>query len=265
MGKAIPALRQSKQAVRMRKPRVSLFTLAGLLALGIALPARAQVSGDGFLFHTPRARIALRGGYAVATAGSDLFDFTTEQLTLSKRDFSGLSLGASVGIAASDRLDVTLDAGFSRSSKRSEFRELVDNNRLPIEQGTMFERVPLTMNLKYYLSPTGQSIGTAAWIPSKITPWIGAGAGAMYYRFHQDGDFVDFNTNNVFPSTFESNGWAPVAQGMLGADFSLTPMIALTTEARYLYSKGNLSRDFGGFDKIDLSGASASVGLSFRL
>jgi hypothetical protein len=249
----------------MRKPMVSRFTMAGLLALGVALPARAQQSGDGFLFHRPYARVAVRGGYAIASAGSDLFSFTTEQLTLKKRDFSGLALGASIGFPVADRVDLTLDAGYSRAAKKSEFRDLVDNNRLPIEQNTLFERIPLTANVKFYLSPPGESIGTAAWIPAKLTPWVGAGVGAMRYRFKQEGDFVDFNTNNVFPSTFDSQAWTPVAQGMAGVDFSLTPMIAITTEARYLYSKGDLSRDFGGFEKIDLSGVSASVGLSFRL
>jgi opacity protein-like surface antigen len=249
----------------MRKPWVSRFTIAAALALGIAPSARAQMSGDGFLFHRPNVRIAVRGGYALANASSDLFDFTTQQLTLSKRDFSGLSLGANAGFGISDRLDVTVDAGYSRAQKGSEYRALEDNNNLPIEQTTTFERVPLTVNLKYYLSPPGQSIGSAAWIPSRITPWIGAGAGLMRYRFKQDGDFVDPDNFNVFRSTYESAEWTEVAQAMLGADFSLTPMLALTTEARYLYGKGNLSNDFGGFHKIDLSGVSASVGLSFRL
>ena len=249
----------------MRKAWASRFTAAALLSLGTALPARAQLSGDGFLFHRPYARIAVRGGYAMASAKSDLFDFTTEQLTLDRRDFSGLSLGGSVGFAISNRVDLTVDAGYSRTQKASEFRHLEDNNNLPIEQTTTFERVPLTVNFKYYLSPPGETIGSAAWIPSRITPWIGGGGGVMRYRFKQDGDFVDANTNNVFTSTFDSAEWTPVAQAMAGVDFSLTPMLALTTEARYLYGKGNLSRDFGGFNKIDLSGVSASVGLSFRL
>jgi len=244
---------------------VSRFTIAGLLAFGVALPARAQMSGDGFLFHRPYARIGVRGGYALASASSDLFDFTTEQLTLNKRDFSGLSVGANVGFGVTDRLDVVLDAGYSKASKGSEFRDLVDNNRQPIEQRTTFERVPLTVNLKYYLLPSGQAVGSAAWIPARITPWIGAGAGLMKYRFKQEGDFVDFNTNDVFTSTFDTGEWTGVAQGLAGVDFSLTPLLAVTTEARYLYGKGNLNRDFGGFGKIDLSGVSASVGLSFRL
>jgi hypothetical protein len=248
----------------MSKFSVSRVALAALLALGVAAPAQSQMAGNGFLFHRPYVRVGLRGGYAFARAGSDLFDFVTDTLTLNKKDFSGLSVGASVGFSVSERLDLVLDAGYSRAAKGSEYRELVDNNRLPIEQRTTFERIPLTANLKYYLTAPGQSIGTAAWIPAKITPWIGAGGGLMRYRFVQDGDFVDFNTNEIFNRTFQTDDYTAVFQGMAGVDYSLTTQLALTTEARMLYGKGSLNDDFGGFDKLDLSGVSASVGVSFR-
>jgi outer membrane protein W len=248
----------------LTKRKIQMVVTA-VVALVAALPAHAQSSGEGFLFHRPNARISVRGGYAVASAGSDLFDFTTENLTLKKSDFSGLSLGAALDVTATDRVSFTVDAGYSRSKKGSEFRNLIDNNDLPIEQTTTFERVPLTANVKLYLSPPGQSVGTAAWIPSRIAPWVGVGGGAMHYRFLQKGDFVDFKTNNVFRSTFDSNGWAPVLQGMAGAEFSITPSLALTGDARYLWAKGDLGTDFGGFNKIDLSGVSASIGLSLRL
>jgi hypothetical protein len=248
----------------LTKRKVQVVVTA-VVALVAALPAHAQSSGDGFLFHRPNARISVRGGYAVASAGSDLFDFTTENLTLKKSDFSGLSLGAALDVTATDRVSFTIDAGYSRSKKGSEFRNLIDNNDLPIEQTTTFERVPLTANVKLYLSPPGQSVGTAAWIPARIAPWVGVGGGAMHYRFLQNGDFVDFKTNNVFRSSFDSNGWAPVLQGMAGAEFSITPSLALTGDARYLWAKGDVGTDFGGFNKIDLSGVSASIGLSLRL
>ena len=249
----------------MQQTRITQFAFAVLVTLGAALPVHAQSSGDGFLFHQPNARISVRGGYALATAGSDLFDFTTENLTVKKSDFSSLSFGASVGFTVTSRVEFTLDAGYSRSSKTSEFREFIDNNDLPIEQSTTFERVPVTGNLKLYLSPPGQTVGTAAWIPAKVTPWVGVGGGFMRYRFKQEGDFVDFQTGRVFGSTFDTNDWTPMVQGMAGADFTITPSIALTGEARYLWAKGELGRDFGGFDKIDLSGISASVGISLRL
>jgi hypothetical protein len=248
----------------LTRRKVQMLVTAAV-ALVAALPAHAQSSGDGFLFHRPDARISVRGGYAVASAGSDLFDFATENLTLEKSDFSGVSLGGALDVTATDRVSFTLDAGYSRSKKGSEFRKLIDNNNLPIEQTTTFERVPLTANVKLYLSPPGQSVGTAAWIPARIAPWVGVGGGAMHYRFLQNGDFVDFKTNNVFRSSFDSNGWAPVLQGMAGAEFSITPSLALTGDARYLWAKGDVGTDFGGFNKIDLSGVSASIGLSLRL
>lgn len=246
------------------KRKVTLL-VAAALSLAATVPARAQSAGDGFLFHRPNARISVRGGYAVARAGSDLFDFATENLTLNKRDFSGLSLGGAVDVTLTNQLSLTVDLGYSRSKKSSEFRNLIDNNDLPIEQSTTFERVPVTANLKLYLAPPGQSVGTAAWIPAKVAPYIGVGGGMLRYRFLQDGDFVDFKTNNVFRSTFDSSDWAPVVQGLAGAEYTITPSLALTGEARYLWARGELGRDFGGFNKIDLSGLSANIGLSFRL
>ena len=31
--------------------------------------------------------------------------------------------------------------------------------------------------------------------------------GALWYEFHQTGDFVDFLDSSVFSDTFQSNGW----------------------------------------------------------
>ena len=166
-------------------------------------------------------------------------------------------------------MDLTLDAGYSRASHKSEFRDFVDNNNLPIEQTTTFERIPLTANLKVHLAPTGRSIGHLAWIPSKVVPYVGGGVGMMSYRFRQQGDLVDFNTNNVFNSTVDTQDdgrdWAFVQQVMAGVDYNFSPMFGVTLDARYLHGRGDLGTAFSGYDKIDLSGASASVGISVRL
>jgi len=252
----------------MKAPK--LFSLAIALALAIpAVPAAAQNAGDGYLFHAPVVTIGVRGGYSGATAGSDVFDDVTRQLTLSKSEFGSLSVGADIGFNITSKLDLTLDAGFSRSSHRSEFRDFVDNNNLPIEQTTTFERIPLTANLKLRLASPGRSIGHLAWIPNRFVPYIGAGLGAMSYRLKQEGDFVDFNTNAVFPSTFDTQAdgkdWAFVQQVMAGAEYNFSPMFGVTLDARYLHGRGDLGTAFSGFDKIDLSGASATIGLSMRL
>jgi opacity protein-like surface antigen len=242
------------------------FALAIALALALpGIPAAAQSAGDGYLFHPPVATIGLRGGYSAATAGSDVFDDVTRQLTLNKGDFGSLTIGADIGFRITSKLDITVDAGYSRSSHKSEFRDFVDNNDLPIEQTTTFERIPFTANLKLHLAPPGRSIGTLAWIPSRFVPYIGGGIGVMRYRFEQQGDFVDFNTNAVFNSSFDAQDWAFVQQVMAGAEYNVSPKFGVTFDARYLHGRGTLGAAFNGYDKIDLSGVSGSVGLSLRL
>ena len=242
-----------------------VMAVAGVMAT--AALAGAQNSGKGFLFNKPSGSFSLRGGWAYALAGSDIFDETTSQLTLSKNDFSSLTFGGDISWFASPKFDLVFDGEFARTSKGSEMRDWVDNNDQPIEQTTKYRRVPLTVGMRYYLTDRGHSVSNFAYIPSKYATYVGAGAGAMYYRFAQDGDFVDFQSQNlaVRRLTLESSGWAPMAHGMAGFDYSLGPWLALNTEARYQWARAELDPQvFEGFEKIDLSGFSGTVGFKVR-
>lgn len=243
----------------------SATVLVSLLTLGAAVPAAAQSQGNGYLFGRPNISVTVRGGYAHANASSDLFDQVVTDLTLKKGDFSGVTGGAELAFTLSDRFSASVDLGYSRSSKSSWFRDFVDNNDRNIEQTTEFERLPLMVNVRAYLTPLGRSVGRLAWIPSRIVPWVGAGAGIMRYRFHQYGDFIDFQTTNVFRADFDTQEWTSAFQGLAGVDFSVTPHVAITGDARYLWAKAPVGRDFSGFNRIDLSGVTATLGLTYRM
>jgi opacity protein-like surface antigen len=248
------------------KRSILLALVTATLLAGAATPSSAQSAGDGFLFHRPNVTFGVRGGYSRAAAHSAVFDDVTSNLTLDRGDFSSLSVGGDVAVHVAERVDVVLSADYSRSNHKSEFRDFVDNNDQPIEQTTTFERLPLTVNLRFNLSQAGRSVGSLAWIPNRVVPYVGAGVGAVRYRFRQDGDFVDFNTNAVFPSVLDSKGWAFAAQALAGVEYNLSPRFGLTLDGRYLHAKGELdSSRYKGYDGIDLSGATATVGLSFRL
>lgn len=243
------------------------MTAAVLLVASVAIAPGVQAqSGNGFLFGTPDATLTLRAGWSHANAKGDLFDETTSTLTLNKGDFSGPMVGAELAVRLAPKLDLTGDLSWTGRTKVSEYRNLIDNDNLPIEQSTQFVRVPLTLNLKYYLTDRGRSIGRFAYIPAAVTPWVGAGGGLEWYRFRQIGDFVNYNTMGVFNGRVESSGWTGAAQAMAGADFTITPRIAITADARYIKSHATLSGDFVGFnDPIDLSGLSAGLSFTFRL
>lgn len=242
--------------------RIPLLAVA-LVAL--ATPLEAQSAGHGYLFGAPDVRFVIRGGYAHATAGSDVFDDATRFLTLEKSDFSGPSIGGEIAFPITSRFDLSLNVDYSAAVSESEDREYYDNNQLPIVQTTSFRRAPLTMNAIVALRPRGRSIGSLAWIPTRVVPWIGAGGGGMWYRFQQEGDFVDYQTLNVISRTVESSGWAPALQAQGGVDVTLSPRIGFTADVRGTWARAELSRDFSGYEKIDLSGVTGALGFTLRM
>jgi opacity protein-like surface antigen len=226
--------------------------------------AGAQDMGRGFFFKEPTATWSVRVGYGLANAESEIFSFTSRQLTVDKSDFSGVNVGSDLDFRLTSRLALGLGLWYEGRSAPSEYRDFVDQDDLPIEQTTKFQRMPITLGLKYYVMPRGRSIGQFAWIPAKVAPYVGAGGGAMWYSFKQNGDFIDQPTLDVFHDTFKSSGWTPEAHAMAGVDISLTPRLVLTGEGRYTYAKANMEEDFVGFDKIDLSGFAITAGLALR-
>jgi hypothetical protein len=226
--------------------------------------AAAQGAGDGFLFRRPVGSFTLRGGFAQAMARSDVFDDATTFLTLDRRDFSSLAFGGDLAFSLSPRIDVSFGATYAGTSQPSRFRDYVDSDDAEIYQNTAFRRLPVTATLKAYLAPRGRSIGRFAWIPSRVAPYVGAGGGAMWYRLRQTGDFVDFEDLSIFADELESSGWTPTAHGLAGLEYSLGPRFYLVGETRYDWAKARLQSDFTGFDRIDLSGVSATLGVAVR-
>lgn len=251
-----------------RKRLPTVFTAIALAAAALASTPRGAVAqigaGRGFLLGAPDATLILRGGLAMPNAGSDVFSFATSELTLGKRDFNAASIGAEVQFRLSERTDFLVGIDYAGSHAKSEFRNWVDNNNKPIEQFTGLQRVPITMSLKYYFVPNGRTVGRFAWIPTKVTPYVGAGGGFMWYSYKQDGDFIDLKTKNVFTDRYESEGWTPSAHLFAGVDYSLSPRYALTTELRYTAARATLGTDFSGFGKIDLSGVATNIGIHIR-
>ena len=248
----------------VRTPWLAAAVVASVWAV-VPHQAMAQTgSGDGFLFHVPRASLSFRLGLARPSADSKVFEFTSDKLTVGRGGFTGFSAAADLDFNIFRRLAFQMGAAVSARETGSEYRDFVDNDDLPIEQTTMFRRAPVTAGLKLYLTSPGRSVGTLAWVPSKVVPYIAGGAGVMYYAFRQSGDFVEFENLEVFPSTLESSGWTSVAYGSAGVSYSLSARMGLVTEARYDRANARMGADFQGFDRIDLSGLSLSTGLHLR-
>lgn len=227
----------------------------------LADPAAAQ---DGYFFGTPKLTLALHLGAARPDARDEIFQFMTSELTLDRDDFASAAVGGDVSYRIHPRVDVQIGAGVARSSKGSEFRAWLDENNQPIEQVTRLERVPLTAGLKLYVLPRGRELGKYAWVPARLSPYVGGGAGVTWYRLEQSGDFVDHQTQDIFTDRFVSKGAAATLNVFGGSELWLLTRVALNAEARYAWGSADLKDSFQDFQKIDLRGLQLTTGLTVR-
>jgi hypothetical protein len=224
---------------------------------------------EGFLFGKPNVTLTLDLGYGVPRAGSDLFQEIDTIFTLGKSDFSAPTLGGTVAIHLNDRMDLALAVAFQRSETWSEYRDFVeelgDGSTIPIQQQTSLTRVPLTVSLRYFLLDRGREISRFAWIPTRWSPYVGIGAGRIWYKFRQEGDFVDFFDYSIYTDYPTSEGWGWSAHLLGGAQVSLTPRFVLNMEGRYSWADADLRPPFdNAYEPIDLAGFQGSVGIGVR-
>ena len=222
-----------------------------------------------FLFGRPGWYFGISGGWRLPSQSSGIFDFTRKQFTVDKGAFDGSMFRVALGKSVARRVDIVFDLDLSGATVPSEYRDFLDDNYtpndksddLPIMQTTRLRQLPLTGSVRYWLKPRGREIGRYAWVPNRIAPYLGVGGGTQWYQFDQAGEFVDFRNYDILNSLLRSDGWAATGHVFGGTSIKLSRRVFAGIEIRYNWSDTPLSRDFVGFDNIDLGGLQLTVGI----
>ncbi len=262
--------------VRMGVSRVGHLVVWGLLGSVTAAAAEPAESSSetttsleqprqspDFLFGRPSVSVGVRGEWTRARAESQIFDFTSELLTLGRRDFDAPGIAVDVGLPLTSRLDALFGFDASSTATISNYRDLVDADELEIEQETSLSQLNLSGSIELAALPRGRAVGEYAWIPGRFVPYVGAGGGMLWYRFQQIGDFVDFVDFSIFSEVFQASGWTPSAHVFGGVDIGVTRRISATVEVRYRWADAPMEPDFVDFDPIDLTGVRVTGGVQF--
>jgi opacity protein-like surface antigen len=232
------------------------------------LPVIVQAQ-QGFLFAPPGASLTVRGGLARPAASGELFESLFQWHTMGAGDFRAEVLGGDLMFRFADRLDVGISMDWTRSTVRSEDREYAYPPNSPtcpdcaITQTTRLRRTPVTILARAYPLPRGEAVSSYAWIPRRISPYIGGGAGVMNYRLEQEGDFVDRTTLAIFSDEFTTSSTTFAAQALAGVEVWASPRVGLRGEGRYTWASADPDYPFE-FDSVDLSGWQVTAGLSLR-
>lgn len=240
---------------------VALLFLAPSAA---ALGAQGEAS-RGYLFREPPVSLTLYGGFAQPTTGGDIWGFTFDELTLGRGDFGAEERGGAIAFRLSPRFDFVVSFAVHDVRRQSESRDFVGTDGFPIVQTTRLIRRPYGGALRYHLRDSGRMIGTRAWVPNRFVPFVGIGFGRMAYSLDQQGEFVDESTLDIFTDRYRASGRALFAEASAGGTLTLIPSVALTGQARYLFAGADGRPSFSGFDRLDLSGLSANIGLTLRV
>jgi opacity protein-like surface antigen len=276
------AAKKEGQAMSLRR----LLALAIFLAFLDLLPVTAfgeswNEAGEGteeeplprldFQFDEPKMSLGFRGGWAFNRSNGEIYDFLTDQLTLSNSDFDAPAFTLDVSRRLNSWLDVVFGVEYTGRKQKSEDRHFTEMNGNPISQKTRLSQVPLTLSLKIYPIGRGKQVGQYAWIRKAVVPYIGGGIGGTWYELKQKGDFVDIGDPNVngdefiFSDVFTSDDWAFAQHAFAGLDIKLTRSLGLILEGRYYWADADVQGDYVGFNPIDLDGARVMIGFNWKL
>jgi len=224
-----------------------------------------------FQFGEPRLSLGFRGGWAFNRTNAGIYDFLTDELTLSNSDFDAPAFTVDFSWRLISWLDVVFGVEYSGRFQKSEDRGFTELDGSAINQETRLTQVPLTVSLKFYPIGRGKQVGQYAWIRNTVVPYFGGGIGGTWYQLKQKGDFVDKGDPNVlgdefiFNDVFISDDWTFSQHAFAGLDIKLTRSFGLILEGRYYWADANLQGDYVGFNSIDLDGARAMIGFNWKL
>jgi len=176
---------------------------------------------------------------------------------LKDSDWDGWTFGAAyfAKVANGIELGVSVD-GYDKQLDTSYREFLNDDTGSEIFQSLRLTIVPVGVAVR--LTPTSRR---------GITPYLEVGADAIWYKYEEFGEFIDFHAapgdDDIVADSFLSDGWGygfHVAGGLkvpINRDFSIVG------EGKYQWAEDDMDDDFR-LNGIDLGGWSATLGFNIR-
>jgi hypothetical protein len=233
--------------------------MVGLGAL-LLLAGAAQAEAGGFDVRIggffPRGRDC--GVPFTAKADLTLFQDVCDLYTVNASDFDGLYGGVEYNHVLVGWLEAGVSWDYYAETTDSSYRDAPG-----VRQSLRLRSAPLGLTLR--VLPTGKK--------AKVVPFLGGGVDAVFWRYEEYGDFIDFfdPEQPVLWDAFTSDGTAFGVHAVGGLRVYLNRDFAVVGEGRYQWAEDEMGDDFSpnapGEDyvnRIDLSGWSFTVGVHVR-
>ncbi|MXW71306.1 MAG: hypothetical protein F4Z74_07640 [Acidobacteria bacterium] len=253
----------------MTRTRHILTTLLATACLAAATAAAAE-SGqpprrgpypDASQRSVREARYAFSsyGGFRVLNVTSDLFAANEFDFGITDDDFRTGSFGFEFDFAVLPRVDISIGFNSGNAETYGSYLDLVYEDGGEIEHSARLAMTDLSLGVRLRL------LGGAA----RVRPYLVGGFAGVYYRYSEIGDFVDFETADIYYDVFEETSFLPGFFAGAGADVAIVRFrdggsLDLFGEFRYVRSQGEHTEGFDGFGDLTLDRSGGLIGLRVR-
>jgi opacity protein-like surface antigen len=177
------------------------------------------------------------------------------------KDFNGVFGGVEYSVVVAPNIEVGFHLdGYGRQVETS-YRDYTRPSGDEIRQTLKLDMVPVGVTVR--LVPTGKR--------SRIAPYVGGGVDAIFYRYEEHGDFIDFfdPSNPIIADRFKDSSTMFGVHAVAGVRVYINRDFAIVAEGRYQWAQKDMGQDFapnesGLPNRLDLTGAAAVVGLHVR-
>ena len=208
--------------------------------------------------HAQRQSVTFGVGY-FAVRGEDariMDDVVVENLSLfafDLKDFNGPTISGEWVLPFGQYFETGVGVGYYQRTVPSVYTDFVNVDGAEIPQDFSLRVIPVSATVR--LLPTGRR--------TAVEPYVGGGLALLSWRYSEFGEFIDFNTFDVFQDRFIATGTdvGPLAVGGVRVPFG--DRFALGGELRYQWGSGVVGVENGFLnERIDLGGLTSQVTFS---
>lgn len=242
----------------MKKKLIAVMFIVALLG-GLNLEARSY----GYRDKNDNFDMSFKLGYYIVDGNSDLWDYNSELYFFEKDDLNSFIGSFGLNFHISNNFTISIEAGASYAHTVTEYADYVDEDGYPIETDIELSIVPLEVSLKIAPFGRGQYSGRfSTYDRNSFIPYIGAGVGAYFYYYAEWGDYIDFDAGEIIYAEFESYDVGVGYFVLVGFEVPMGHDMGFVAEYKRTWAKAELSRDFQGFEDLDLGGQTIYVGFT---
>lgn len=206
-----------------------------------------------------RYAFSIYGGIRTLNATSDLFAANEVDFGITDDDFRTGGFGFEFDYAVLSQVDVSV--GFTNGSADTfaSYLDFVYEDGGEIEHSARLAMSELSLGVRLRL------LGGAA----RVRPYLIGGFSGGWYRYTEVGEFVNFDTADIYYDEFREKSFLPGFFAGAGADVGVVQLpnggrVELFGEFRYSRTQGEHTEGFDGFGDLRLDRPGGLVGFRVR-